>query len=94
MGNRTKLAIRLAAPLALGVAVAIVAAVSSDRIPALDYVLALSWAPAFVLSLLLIGAAAAIGTLQVLEDHDGDLGAFGRAERRIHRRLLRECDAG
>ena len=61
MGNRTKRAIRLAAPLALGVAVAIAAAVSSDRIPALDYVLALSWAPAVVLSLLLIGAAAGIG---------------------------------
>jgi len=61
MGNRTKRAIRLAVPLALGVAVAIVAAVWSDRIPALDYGLALSWAPALVLSLLLIGAAAGIG---------------------------------
>jgi predicted acyltransferase len=66
MGNRTKRAIRLAAPLALGVAVAIVAAVWSDRIPALDYVLALSWAPAFVLSLLLIGAVYLAATLSLL----------------------------
>src|SRR5260370_29166930 len=61
MGNRTKRAIRLAAPLALGVAVAIVAAVSSNKVPGLNQLLALSWAPAFVLSLLLIGAAAGIG---------------------------------
>jgi hypothetical protein len=60
MGNRTKRAIRLAAPLALGVAAAIVAAVSSDRIVALDHLLALSWLPGVVLSLLLLGAAAGI----------------------------------
>ena len=61
MGNRTKRAIRLAAPLALGVAVAIVAAVFSDKVPGLNQLLALSWAPVVVLSLLLIGAAAGIG---------------------------------
>src|ERR1700687_5864383 len=60
MGNRTKRAIRLAAPLALGIAAAIVAAVSSARILALDHLLALSWLPSLVLSLLLFGAAAGI----------------------------------
>src|SRR5258708_18371150 len=60
MGNRTKRAIRLSAPLALGVAVAIAAAVSSDRIPALDDLLASSWVPAVILSLLLVGAAVGI----------------------------------
>jgi len=56
-GNRT---IRLAAALTMGVALAIAAAVSSDRIPVLDDLLASSWVPAVILSVLLVGAAVGI----------------------------------
>ena len=57
MGNRT---IRLAAALTIGIALAIAAAVSSDRIPVLDDLLASSWVPAVILSVLLVGAAVGI----------------------------------
>src|SRR5438309_670378 len=60
MDNRKIRAIRLATPLAMGVAVAIVAAVSSDRIPVLGDLLASSWVPSVILSLLLVSAAAGI----------------------------------
>jgi hypothetical protein len=56
-GNRT---IRLAAALTIGIALAIAAAVSSDRIPVLDNLLASSWVPAVILSVLLVGAAVGI----------------------------------
>jgi hypothetical protein len=56
-GNRT---IRLAAALTIGIALAIAAAVSSDRIPVLDDLLASSWVPAVILSVLLVGAAVGI----------------------------------
>jgi len=56
-GNRT---IRLAAALTIGIALAIAAAVSSDRVPVLDGLLASSWVPAVVLSVLLVGAAVGI----------------------------------
>ena len=56
-GNRT---IRLAAALTIGIAVAIAAAVSSDRVPVLNDLLALSWVPAVILSVLLVGAAVGI----------------------------------
>src|SRR5260370_8189050 len=73
MGNRTKRAIRLAAPLALGVAAAIVAAVSSGRILALDHLLTWSWLPSVVLSLLLLVAAAGIAlALPRSRAHSGD----------------------
>ena len=58
MGSRT---IRIAAALAMGVALAIAAAISSDTIPVVDGLLAWSWVPAVILALLLIGVAAAIG---------------------------------
>src|SRR6202140_5600034 len=53
--------IRLAAALAIGVALAVAAAISSDNIRVVDRLLTLSWAPAVILALLLIGVAAAIG---------------------------------
>jgi hypothetical protein len=56
-GNRT---IRLAAALTIGIALAIAAAVSSDRVPVLNDLLASSWVPAVILSVLLVGAAAGI----------------------------------
>ena len=56
-GNRT---IRLAAALTIGIAVAIAAAVSSDRVSVLNDLLALSWVPAVILSVLLVGAAVGI----------------------------------
>ncbi len=56
-GNRT---IRLAAALTIGIALAIAAAVSSYRIPVLNDLLASSWVPAVILSVLLVGAAAGI----------------------------------
>jgi hypothetical protein len=56
-GNRT---IRLAAALTIGIALAIAAAVSSDRNPVLGDLLASSWVPAVILSLLLVGAAVGI----------------------------------
>jgi hypothetical protein len=56
-GNRT---IRLAAALTIGIALAIAAAVSSDRIPVLDDLLASSWVPAVILSVLLVGSAVGI----------------------------------
>lgn len=58
MGSRT---IRIAAALAIGVALAIAAAISSDTIRVVDGLLAWSWVPAVILALLLIGVAAAIG---------------------------------
>jgi len=73
MGNRMKRAIRLAAPLALGVAVAIVAAVSSGRIRALDHLLTWSWLPSVVFSLLLLGSAAGIAlALPRSRSHSGE----------------------
>ncbi len=56
-GNRT---IRLAAGLTIGIALAIAAAVSSDRVPVLNDLLASSWVPAVILSVLLVGAAVGI----------------------------------
>jgi hypothetical protein len=56
-GNRT---IRLAAALTIGIALAIAAAVSSDRVPVLNDLLASSWVPAVILSVLLVGAAVGI----------------------------------
>ena len=56
-GNRT---IRLAAALTIGIALAIAAAVSSDRVPVLNDLLASSWVPAVILSVLLVGAALGI----------------------------------
>jgi hypothetical protein len=53
--------LRLGVWLALSVVTAIVVAVSSGSVPVLDRLIAVSWVPAFVLSLLLIGAAAGIG---------------------------------
>jgi len=53
--------IRLAAALAIGVALAVAAAISSDNIRVVDRLLTLSWVPAVILALLLIGVAAAIG---------------------------------
>ena len=53
-------ALRLSTALALGIAAAIIAAVLSMQIPVLDEVLAWSWLPALVLSLLLASAAAGI----------------------------------
>lgn len=61
MGSRTRRTLRLGVWLALGVVTAIVGAVSSGKVPVLDRLLAVSWVPAVVLSLLLIGAAAGIG---------------------------------
>src|SRR6266567_5442332 len=58
MGSR---AIHLVAALAIGVALAIAAAISADRIRVVDRLLTLSWVPAVILALLLIGVAAAIG---------------------------------
>ena len=58
MGNRT---IRLAAALTIGVAVALVATFSTGRIPMVDHLLAWSWLPAVVLSMLLVSTAAGIG---------------------------------
>src|SRR5260370_29853276 len=58
MGSRT---IRIAAALAMGIALAIAAAISSDTIRVVDRLLAWSWVPAVILALLLIGVAAAIG---------------------------------
>jgi hypothetical protein len=58
MGSRT---IRIAAALAIGVALAIATAISSDTFHAVDGLLAWSWVPAVILALLLIGVAAAIG---------------------------------
>src|SRR5260370_37521364 len=73
MGNRKKRAIRIAAPLALGVAVAIVAAVSSGRILALDHLATWSGLPSGVLSLLLLGAAAGIAlALPRSRSHSGE----------------------
>ena len=56
-GNRT---IRLAAALTIGIALAIATAVSSDRVPVLNDLLASSWVPAVILSVLLVGAAVGI----------------------------------
>ena len=56
-GNRT---IRLAVALTIGIALAIAAAVSSDRVPLLNDLLASSWVPAVILSVLLVGAAVGI----------------------------------
>jgi len=56
-GNRT---IRLAAALTIGIALAIAAAVSSERVPPLNELLASSWVPAVILSVLLVGAAVGI----------------------------------
>jgi len=53
--------IRLAAALAIGVALAIAAAISSDTISVVDRLLALSCVPAVILALLLIAVATAIG---------------------------------
>ena len=61
MGSRARRAVRLGAWLVLGVVAAIVAAAWSGRLRVLDRLLSLSWAPAIVVSLLLIGAAVAIG---------------------------------
>src|SRR6266571_5918639 len=57
MASRT---IRLAAALAMGVALAIAAAISSDAIGVVDRLLTLSWVPAVILAVLLISVAAAI----------------------------------
>jgi len=56
-GNRT---IRLAAALTIGIALAIAAAVSADRVPVLNDLLASFWVPAVILSVLLVGAAVGI----------------------------------
>src|SRR5438105_6633846 len=58
MASRT---IRLAAALAIGVALAVAAAISSDNIRVVDRLLTLSWVPALILALLLIAVATAIG---------------------------------
>jgi len=58
MGSRT---IRITVALAIGVALVIAAAISSDTIRVIDRLLALSWVPAVILALLLISVAAAIG---------------------------------
>src|SRR6266702_4210744 len=58
MASRT---IRLAAALAMGVALAIASAIGSDTILLVDRLLALSWVPAVILALLLIAMATAIG---------------------------------
>jgi hypothetical protein len=58
MASRT---IRLAAALAIGVALAVAAAISSDNIRVVDRLLTLSWVPAAILALLLIAVATAIG---------------------------------
>src|SRR2546425_1604653 len=53
--------IRLAAVLAICVALAVAAAIASDNIRVVDRLLTLSWVPAVILTLLLITVAAAIG---------------------------------
>src|SRR5438552_12579343 len=58
MASRT---IRLATALAIGVALAVAAAISSDNIRVVDRLLTLSWVPAVILALLLIAVATAIG---------------------------------
>ena len=58
MASRT---IRLAAALAVGIALAVAAAISSDNIRVVDRLLTLSWVPAVILALLLIAVATAIG---------------------------------
>src|SRR5260370_39557389 len=58
MGSRT---IRIAAALAMGVALAIAAAISSDTIRMVAGLLTWSWVPAVILALLLIDVAAVIG---------------------------------
>jgi hypothetical protein len=58
MANRTN---RLAAALAIGVTLAVAAAISSDNIRVVDRLLTLSWVPAVILAMLLIAVATAIG---------------------------------
>jgi len=58
MASRTN---RLAAAFAIGVALAVAAAISSDNIRVVDRLLTLSWVPAVILALLLIALATAIG---------------------------------
>src|SRR6266550_5938158 len=57
MASRT---IRLAAALAVGISLAVAAAISSDNIRVVDRLLTLSWVPAVILALLLIAVATAI----------------------------------
>src|SRR5260370_3940970 len=58
MGSRT---IRIAAALAMGIALAIAAAISSDTIRVVDRLLSWCWVRGVILAMLLIGVAAAIG---------------------------------
>src|SRR6266566_8282562 len=58
MASRTT---RLAAALAVGISLAVAAAISADSIRVVDRLLTLSWVPAVILALLLIAVATAIG---------------------------------